>query len=408
MESVGQGIAMRRSARCVTLLAALAVASAAAVAAVSSAAAAPTQVVTAKVGTAAARPLVSAPKVIKIVHRFDASTDGSSADTDLTAAPDGNLYGVTSTAGPTGGGALFRVVPGGGYKTVAGLPPSIGGNVAGRLTVGPNGKLYGTTTGDHPVLFAVTVNGVFTVVDTLPFTAGTYPDRVTFGKHGTIYGVTDGNAGTVYRLTTSGSFSILATLRGGDSGNTPNPLTLSSDGDLYGTASTLGRSHQFHLGSAFAVSPTGALTTIAHFVPTDAVRDVPNGQLVVGPDGALYGTTQKGTVYRLTTSGEKSLVTDLATALASAPTCTAAGAGGAIAGGGLLGVGAHGALYGVLGPCVYSTTTSGHVTLLGQVPGRSGQNTSTLTPVVGRDGNLYGTGIDRLNNNGFVYEVALH
>ena len=396
---------MKRSAWCAALLAVL---TATSIPAGNVAAASAAGVAAAGSGTATDRPRVSALRVIKIVHLFDAATDGSSADTDLTAAPDGNLYGVTSTAGPTGGGALFRVTPGGGYQTVAGLPRSIGANVAGRLTVGPDGRLYDTTTGDHPVLFAVTGNGDFTAVHTLPFTAGTYPDRVTFGPNGTVYGVTDGDEGTVYRLTTSGTFSRLATLTGGDTGNTPNPLTLGSNGDLYGTASTLGLSHQFHLGSAFTVSPAGTLTTIAHFVPTDPVRDVPNGQLAVGPDGAFYGTTQKGTVYRLTTGGKKALVVDLAAVLGSSPTCTAAGAGGAIPGGGLLGVGANGAFYGVLGPCVYSTTTSGQVTLLGQVPGRSGQNTTTLAPVVGRDGNLYGTGIDRLTNDGYVYEVLLH
>lgn len=73
--------------------------------------------------------------------------------------------------------------------------------------------------------------------------------------------------------------------------------------------------------TAFRLTPSGQYTTIAQFVPTSAVRDLPANQLALGPDSFFYGVTEKSTIYRMTTSGKISLVADLTKAFASQPNC---------------------------------------------------------------------------------------
>ena len=45
-----------------------------------------------------------------LLHAFNGS-DGSSPTTNLTLGPDGKLYGTTSTGGPHGGGVVFEITP---------------------------------------------------------------------------------------------------------------------------------------------------------------------------------------------------------------------------------------------------------------------------------------------------------
>ncbi len=157
--------------------------------------------------------------------------------------------------------------------------------------------------------------------------------------------------------------------------------------------------------TAFRLTPSGQYTTIAQFVPTSAVRDLPANQLALGPDSFFYGVTEKSTIYRMTTSGKISLVADLTKAFASQPNCqTFQQKGYSRQPGGPLAIGGDGTLYGVSGPCIYSATTTGTVTLLGRAPGSA--QTSPLMPTIGPDGNLYGTADDPYASP-YVYEVVL-
>ena len=85
------------------------------------------------------------------------------------------------------------------------------------------------------------------------------------------------------------------------SGEIPNSLIQSADGNFYGTTSFRGTGNQAN-GTVFKITPGGQLTTLYTFV-ADQNQNFPNGEtptsLVEGNDGFLYGTTEAGGANRL-------------------------------------------------------------------------------------------------------------
>ena len=85
------------------------------------------------------------------------------------------------------------------------------------------------------------------------------------------------------------------------------PLLLASDGNFYGTTMLGGDDGQCHNpptthacgGTVFQLTPAGKLTVLYTFgwgsvTAPYADGDMPNGGLVEGPDGYLYGSTKSG------------------------------------------------------------------------------------------------------------------
>lgn len=105
------------------------------------------------------------------------------------------------------------------------------------------------------------------------------------------------------------TFTSLADFNGAD-GSDPYYISLvqARDGNLYGTTQSGGSSGA---GSVFRLTPTGAVTTLYSFCSLTSCTDgaYPMGGLTLGTDGNLYGTTAKGgtsnygTVFKITTSG---------------------------------------------------------------------------------------------------------
>jgi uncharacterized repeat protein (TIGR03803 family) len=103
-----------------------------------------------------------------------------------------------------------------------------------------------------------------------------------------------------------------------DGSNPSAPLIQGADGNLYGTTSGGGTNCPLppgltsYCGTVFEITPQGALTTIYNFCPETDCTDggQPEGPLVQGTDGNLYGTTSTGgvdgggTIFRLTAQGE--------------------------------------------------------------------------------------------------------
>ncbi|MBS0661396.1 MAG: cadherin-like domain-containing protein [Verrucomicrobia bacterium] len=120
-------------------------------------------------------------------------------------------------------------------------------------------------------------------------------------------------AGAVFRMRADGSeFSVVlsfnpeaAVQRGA---NPRGPLVLGPDGAFYGTT-TYGGTLGF--GTVFRVALDGTLTTLVNFTSDGASNRgaYPLGGLVVGSDGQLYGTTSAGgagdfgTVFRVSLGG---------------------------------------------------------------------------------------------------------
>lgn len=245
------------------------------------------------------------------LHQFTGGVDGSVPLAGLTIDRAGNLYGTTlkggdfmgNCMGSNGCGTVFKILHRGTGWVFMPLYSFLGGNdgqwpFAG-VTVGPNGSLYGATSGSGVTLG--TCNGmgscgtVFNVRPTpnVPANAsapwletvlysfaggadGAFPQygsNVIFDNAGNLYGTTvaGGGAGTVYKLTPSGegqwAETILYTFMGGNDGGAPLGLVFDTSGNLYGTTYGGGT---YDCGTVFELVPSGSgwtKSTIYNFNP---------------------------------------------------------------------------------------------------------------------------------------------
>ena len=263
----------------------------------------------------------------------DSDTVGSPAGT-LVQTNDGNLYGTASAGGAKGLGCLFELSKTGKLKILHsfsdGTTPNDGALPLSGLVLGSDGNFYGTTSSGGS-------------------TSSTTPPQK--------------GQGTVFKMTSDASVTILHSFGDGsiarDGARPVSPLTVGSDGTLYGTTAAGGAIGN---GAVFKVSTSGALTILHSFGDDSVSNDgaLPASGLVLGTDGILYGTTREG------------------------------GAAG------------HGT--------VFSMSTAGHVTILhsfddGSVPDDGASPASTL--VQGQDGNLYGTTMSGgTGGHGTVYKIT--
>ncbi|HEY3761587.1 MAG TPA: choice-of-anchor tandem repeat GloVer-containing protein [Verrucomicrobiae bacterium] len=260
-----------------------------------------------------------------------AGTNGANPYAGLTLGPDGSLYGVAAAGGNNNDGTIFRVTTNGILTTLVEFDSVNGSGPEAALTLGPDGNFYGTTKFGGPLsrivggrgdgtVFQMMTNGTLTTLVTFTNVNGALPDgSLTVGPDGNLYGTTSEGGGpgsgagygTVFRMTTNGVFTRLAVFNAnGEIG--PNAgLTLGPDNNFYGTTEAEGGS--VSNGTIFMVTTNGVLTSIFTFDGTNGTGS--EGNLALGPDGNLYGTTSgggsndDGTVFKITTNG---LLTTLA------------------------------------------------------------------------------------------------
>jgi len=127
----------------------------------------------------------------------------------------------------------------------------------------------------------------------------------TQARDGQLYGTTYGlTFGSVFKITTAGSEGDLYAFDSAQGANPIGGLTLSTDGNFYGTSSFGGSTNQ---GVLFKITQNGTYTVLHEFAGgSDGAN--PFSPPIVGSDGNLYGTTEglftvASTVYRYTPSG---------------------------------------------------------------------------------------------------------
>ena len=298
---------------------------------------------------------------VVFLHNFQPSRgDGGQPNGPLLQASDGNLYGTTLSGGTircrSDGipcGAIFRITADG-TETVLynfGSVANDGYTPSGPLIQGRDGALYGLTSngGEHGgggTVFRIALDGTYKVLHSF----GGSPDDgivpvggLVQANDGNFYGVTasgganrcvqipqaGGNCGTVFKITPSGASTILYSFGAtAADGVTPSAsLMQASDGNLYGTTVNGGANScttsnaTNNCGTLFRTTLSGETTVLYSFGRSLFDAIAPQGALIQGTDGALYGTTASGgggscggglfgcgTVFRFTLAGQLSIV----------------------------------------------------------------------------------------------------
>ena len=278
-----------------------------------------------------------------VLYNFQGGTDGAYPSSDLIFGEDGALYGTasgggTSNCGTYGCGTVFKLTPPAGVQTqwtetvLYSFCPQIGcsdgkGPLAG-LIFDQQGALYGTTAGGgsstNGTVFQLTppAAGQTLWTETVLYsfclqtncTDGAQPYAgLIFDRQGALYGTTglggsDGN-GTVFKLTPPASGQTLWTETvlyrflgsAGSDGSSPYAgVIFDNDGALYGTTYGGGSSSCYDgCGTLFKLTPAAGQTqwtesVLRTFAGGSSDGATLRGGLIVGPDGALYGTTYDG------------------------------------------------------------------------------------------------------------------
>jgi len=219
------------------------------------------------------------------------------------------------------------------FGTVEGSPDL---GPVGPLVLAQNGNLYGTTNWNQSNIYSITTGGAETLLwqsgegsgDSCEWQPGTYfppSSGMTLGADGLLYGtcaVWGGNetySGVIYKYDPSqgqnGITVVYSFPSNGCDEYLPNPLTLGTDGNLYGTTFGCSASSTDPLGSVFKFNPTTNVLTTLHTFEGKSSNDgaQPTGPLALGSNGDFYGTTYEGgissgssggTVYSITTKGK--------------------------------------------------------------------------------------------------------
>ena len=194
-------------------------------------------------------------------------------------------------------------------------------------------------------------------------------------------------------LTTLHSFS------GPDGANPEGALVLGADGNLYGTTSDI-VSVGTNYGTVFRITPDGTFTNLYRF--SGRIDGAwPQSGLVSDSDGNLYGTAHRGahtwgTIFKISPSGSFTTLAAM-DSLSGLPACLLAGTGGDF-----YSIGTYGGL-----GSIFRVSSDGSVNVLESFAGTNGFagwqfNQSVL--IRGNDGNLYGA--TPFGGSGFVDEYT--
>ena len=239
------------------------------------------------------------------------SADGNTPIAGLLAAPDGLFYGTTTQGGANNYGTFYSFNPStGALTTLASFDPSTTGyySTAALVTDGA-GNFYGTTQYDgnpgYGTLFVYrTATGTLTDLAGFDYySTGRYPQgRLLFGADGNLYGTTAGgvNNGTVFQFNvTTNVLTAVFNFNNYDTyGYSPEGgLVADGAGNFYGTTEYDGANGEgtvFELTEDTTTIPPTFTPSVLYSFTGGTDGGIPQGALIFGVDGNLYGTTSEG------------------------------------------------------------------------------------------------------------------
>ncbi|HZR21348.1 MAG TPA: choice-of-anchor tandem repeat GloVer-containing protein [Verrucomicrobiae bacterium] len=216
-------------------------------------------------------PLLGGQDMCRTLHSFgDLEPDSSNPRCELIQGEDGALYGTAYSGGASNLGAVFKLNPDAtGYRILWSFQGGAGDGAhpGSGLVRATNGALYGATCSGGA-----------------------------------------SNRGTLFRLNPDGTgYALLRSFAGAEGANPCGALVQTTNGMLYGTTYSGGASD---LGVVFGLALDGnGYTVLKSFTGTQGDGAHPRGALLLGKDGAFYGTTQtggaigNGTIFTLAPDG---------------------------------------------------------------------------------------------------------
>jgi uncharacterized repeat protein (TIGR03803 family) len=286
-----------------------------------------------------------------------------------------------------------------------GTGPLDGSGPESGVVFGSDGNLYGTTvSGGINVINTANNIGAGTFFKLTP--AGTQTVLWHFGtgqdgqnptgdlavdSNGIFYGMTHRGgihgAGTLFKMTSAGQGTVLWNFGAGNDGRNPfGNVVVGQDGNLYGTTSAGGTNG---FGIVFRVTPAGVRTVLWNF-GAGADGQTPKGRLVQASDGNFYGTTEAGgafgfgIVFKVTPAGVEQVLHSFANVDGQGPEGVTLGPNGD-----LFGVTIGGGAYSA-GTAFKVTTSGAHTVLWNFGDGNDGRN-PPVTLLHAADGNFYGS-----------------
>lgn len=236
-------------------------------------------------------------------HRFS-DAEGYEPVGELLEASNGKIYGALHFGGPINTGCIYRMERSGAlFEIVYSFPNiSLGYWPVGDLIEGPGQLLYGMfeQSSSGSGIFRMNLDGSnFTVLKYwAPGELGG-PRSALRLYRGYLYGFSWGggsqNRGGIFRIRTDGTGYQAMHEFNDANGAFPmeSPVVGRADGKIYGTTSQGGANSY---GTLFSIDTSGAGFTTLHEFNFDADGAYPQGQLIQGSDGLLYGATALSTV----------------------------------------------------------------------------------------------------------------
>jgi uncharacterized repeat protein (TIGR03803 family) len=332
---------------------------------------------------------IDTPDTYTILHSFRGADGGQQPLAALVAGSDGALYGTTARGGPRDMGTVFRIESTGTFSSLHSFNGTDGAYPTAALLLGSDGALYGTTSGMPticcdwrrsaiPTIFKIDRAGTFTSLHS--FTELLFSGEsaaLAPGGDGVVYGSTRSE---VFKIDNEGTFTLLHSFESESesewSRSLGTSLVMGSDSMLYGMHT---QSDCYPEGSCYPSSTFFQVDGAGNFTSLNSFSDdYGHSALVVGSDGAFYGTASD-TIFRIDRAGN---LTSFQQEAGSSPSSLVVGADGALYGTTLYGGPSHDGT-------VFRLDSAGNFTTLHSFAHAEGDNPSALT--LGRDGALYGT-----------------
>ena len=274
----------------------------------------------------------------QVIHNFASNgLDGINPQADLTIDRAGNLFGTTASGGTGscfgGCGTVFELSRAGNAWQERVLHSFVGhgygdnrfGGTGGDVVVDRHGDLFGTALEDgiglgtvfklarspqgewtYRVLYAFQ-NFADGAIPAAGVTLDANGDLFGTTEHGGVHGCYGSGCGTIFELTRNPDgrwfHTVLYDFLGTGDGGTPTAsLLLDASGKLYGTTQLWGVGNgcpSSGCGVAFRLAPPSVregqwTQTVLHTFRNGGDGFVPDGALIFGPAGLIYGTTQFG------------------------------------------------------------------------------------------------------------------